>query len=313
MAFDNIDEKAIEPIPISQVGKRYRLYNIDAISHIRKHHHICGVFLGSIPQIPQQNVFLGIPLELMPEEARLLVDRGAAYIVDDVQWHANELKHLGSTARLAFESDVESHGRTAAEAAVTEAKARQEAAMQKLSRSKRQELKGKVEGTCDTEQGTTGLFLKDDVGDQVKGTDAEKTRSTSVPIVPEPWRYTPTNSYPPLPTPSQPSVSLLPEVPKSYSLFKQLHSQGYFLSPGLRFGCQYLAYPGDPLRFHSHFLAVNFGWDEEIDLLDLVAGGRLGTGVKKGFLVGGSSTAKTRTKVKTDDLARIFCIEWGGM
>lgn len=28
-------------------------------------------------------------------------------------------------------------------------------------------------------------------------------------------------------------------------------------------------------------------WEEEFDLLDLVGGGRLGTGVKKGWLVGG--------------------------
>lgn len=46
-------------------------------------------------------------------------------------------------------------------------------------------------------------------------------------------------------------------------------------------------YPGDPLRFHSHFLVVGLDWEEEFDLLDLIGGGRLGTGVKKGWLIGG--------------------------
>jgi len=97
-----------------------------------------------------------------------------------------------------------------------------------------------------------------------------------------------------------------------------------------------MVYPGDPLRFHSHFLAVGFGWDEEIELLSLVGGGRLGTGVKKGFLVGGKvEKGEVEVNGEKDVEAvvegveqgkgkgegagegtgevRCFCIEWGGM
>ena len=88
------------------------------------------------------------------------------------------------------------------------------------------------------------------------------------------------------------------------------------MSPGLRFGCQYNVYPGDALRYHSHFLATGFDWDEEIDLLTLVGGGRLGTGVKKAYLIGG---VQGRTGKASDDVpgteaeVRTFCIEWSGM
>ena len=95
-----------------------------------------------------------------------------------------------------------------------------------------------------------------------------------------------------------------------------MHEQGYFLAPGLRFGCQYMAYPGDPLRFHSHFLCNDMDWDQEFDLLDLVGGGRLSTGVKKGFLIGGVDEregAAKRDADAVDDGVRAFCIEWGGM
>jgi tRNA splicing endonuclease len=71
---------------------------------------------------------------------------------------------------------------------------------------------------------------------------------------------------------------------------------------------------GDPLRFHSHFLAVGHDWDEEIDLLDIVGGGRLGTGVKKGYLIGGVDPDKE--SVEADDQhgnVRAFCIEWAAM
>ena len=61
-------------------------------------------------------------------------------------------------------------------------------------------------------------------------------------------------------------------------------------------------------------------WDEEIDLLNLVGGGRLGTGVKKGWLIGGVEDKEedgrdAEDKVEADGGTgvRIFCIEWGGM
>jgi tRNA-splicing endonuclease subunit Sen34 len=123
-------------------------------------------------------------------------------------------------------------------------------------------------------------------------------------------KITPTTSHPPL-TSSPSSSSLpLPEVPVSYPLFKHLHSKGYFMAPGIRFGCRYTAYPGDPLRFHSHFLCDGMDWDQEFDLLTLVGGGRLGTGVKKGFLIGGT---EDKVHVDGEEDVRAFCVEWAGM
>lgn len=121
-----------------------------------------------------------------------------------------------------------------------------------------------------------------------------------------------------LPSPSTPPIvpasQTLPSItPSAYALYKHLHAHAYFLSPGLRFGCQYMAYPGDPLRFHSHFLCRGYGWEEEIELLDLVGGGRLGTGVKKGFLIGGLDDGGKGEEGKEEGEMRTFCIEWGGM
>ena len=46
------------------------------IAIIRSQHRICGVLTGTLPHLSQQNVFLGVPLVLMPEETVLLVDIG---------------------------------------------------------------------------------------------------------------------------------------------------------------------------------------------------------------------------------------------
>jgi tRNA-splicing endonuclease subunit Sen34 len=81
------------------------------------------------------------------------------------------------------------------------------------------------------------------------------------------------------------------------------------MTPGLRFGAQLSVYPGDPLRFHAHYLANQYDWEDEIPLLDVVSGGRLSTTVKKGFLIGGADTRPGSQL----DTGRIFCIEWAGM
>ena len=81
------------------------------------------------------------------------------------------------------------------------------------------------------------------------------------------------------------------------------------MGPGLRFGCQYVAYPGDPLRYHSHFLVTGHGWDDEIELLDIVGGGRLGTGVKKGYMIGGASPKDK----DANETVRAFSFEWAAM
>ena len=53
--------------------KTFSLKRAD-IAIIRSQHRICGVLTGTLPHLSQQNVFLGVPLVLMPEETVLLVD-----------------------------------------------------------------------------------------------------------------------------------------------------------------------------------------------------------------------------------------------
>jgi tRNA-splicing endonuclease subunit Sen34 len=136
---------------------------------------------------------------------------------------------------------------------------------------------------------------------------------------PQPYFITPTTSHPPLPMPPIPSMTVLPRVPRPYPLFCYLHSKGYFMTPGLRFGCHYTVYPGDPLRYHSHFLATGLDWDEEFDLLDVVGGGRLGTGVKKAYLIGGRDPSVSSAELDLSAAqspkngVRAFSIEWAGL
>ncbi|KAL8748919.1 MAG: hypothetical protein Q9184_007023 [Pyrenodesmia sp. 2 TL-2023] len=299
------------PFPIFQILPkiRYLLFDIQTVTWLRRTHNILGVLIGSLPQSPQQNVFLGLPLELQPEEARLLVEKRIAYIVDDLQCHQKALR--SPPAQLnEYKANVRTEGLAAAKA-VEKQKIQKTADV--LGRMNVRQSTPIAESAADEDESIFKVHLT-----------RSSTRNYTDLV---PYSMTPATSYPPIIPPSPQFSAPLPEVNNSaYALFKHLHSKGYFMSPGLRFGCQFSVYPGDPLRFHSHFLATSAEWDEEIDLLDIVGGGRLGTGVKKGWLIGGvekkgrskEGQRSVRTLTESDDETkranvRTFCMEWGGM
>lgn len=509
-----------EPFPISCVAGRYLLFDVDVISHVRRNHNICGVLVGTIPNLSQQNVFLGIPLELMPEEARVLVEGGHAHIVDDVETHRQGFQEMSRADRLKYLAEMDRQGTEAAKESLAAQEKKKDVALKKKGLRTEAETAPSVADSTATVEGSTlapsvadstasdatvhvelpsvagsglGFIMKgsgfldaqslvktssspapsvvstsvpsassepsssvasdlgssfvdlgsimkgssfmdsvstptksdrvvappsaaslspqssdlsssfSDLGSIMKGSsfmdpipiqlkvrkveieeaapllvkeeaaelvEAEEAQleeamqeefaavtasdpeeveipeaippmvdttptpaddpqevdpstslfdpepPTTAPTKPAPKSVftqrqyiTPTTSHPPLPTPTQTPSSPLPRVPKSYPLFRFLHSRGYFFMPGLRFGCNYSVYPGDPLRYHSHFLATGLGWDEKFELLDIVGGGRLGTGTKKAYMVGGQEEGKGKGK---DDV-RAFSVEWASM
>ena len=357
-----------EPFPIHLVVHRHIIYDAATATYIRREYHITGTLIGGLPQAPQQNVFLGIPLELMPEEARLLVEKGVAYIIDDAQQHNQTFLNNGMSGeeQERFRRVLEKQGTDAGKLQAQKAGERKESALKRIAakegktdnwndipddmfsssrsgsrtRTATKGKKGARSGRA-TPVGTPSeekpeplmggsIKAEAEVKQEAEQIDEETNLfSSSSPSNrrPEPvvqqqqqseiFKITPATSYPPLTTDSLSDAVVhdLPSVPTSYPLYKHLHEKDYFLAPGLRFGCQYMAYPGDPLRFHSHFLCKGLGWDDEFDLLELVGGGRLGTGVKKGFLLGGEETKpKTSNDQNTDETdVRAFCIEWAGM
>jgi tRNA-splicing endonuclease subunit Sen34 len=102
-----------------------------------------------------------------------------------------------------------------------------------------------------------------------------------------------------------------PDVPEG-PLARHLQLNGYYMTPGLRFGARYSVYPGDPLRFHAHYMANQYGWEEEIPILDVVEGGRLATAVKKAFLIGGEEPRQCSSS-SDGGIVRTYSIEWAGM
>ena len=294
-----------EPVPISLIAGRYLLFDINVVTYLRRTHHICGVLIGSIPQIPQQNVFLGLPLELMPEEAKLLVEKEAAYIVDDLAWHKAKFTMLEGSEKRKYLDSLRAKGLEARKIAEGASRKRSENALAKQAvhrkRKEAQTSEQSSSGDAPADAALESLF------EEVRPPSRASSAASLAPDTP--YGVTPSTTYSPSSLPQTTTLQPAPPVPPSYPLFEHLHSRNYFIMPGLRFGCDYNVYPGDPLRFHSHFSATSYGWDDEFSMIDIIGGGRLGTRVKKSFLVGAEDpdAEPERAAVRT------FCIEWGGM
>lgn len=308
-----------EPFPVSKIGGRYFIFDIDVVTHLRRNYNIMGVFSGCIPMAPQQNIFMGLPIQLLPEEVQLLMLKGVAYIADDVAFHKQRISSLEGTDRQLCLQMLRSESRKARKLADAKLVASREhgLAKQAAERAARQ-ASSTFSAKSDSFASESTIAADEDSlfsgGRPASPASALKSSLSSVTLSSKSLAITPSTTYPPLTVPRTSADQVLPDVPVSFPLFAHLYEKGYFMAPGLRFGCHYSVYPGDPLRFHAHFLGRGYDWDEEVPLLDIVGGGRLGTGVKKGFLMGGRDTSKP---LEGDDHVgenvRTFCIEWGGM
>ncbi|KAK8042828.1 tRNA-splicing endonuclease subunit tsp-4 [Apiospora phragmitis] len=308
-------------VRISKAANRYLVFDIDDVMYLRRNHNICSVFVGTMPQAPQQSAFMGLPIELMAEEAQVLVEKNVAFVVDDSNYHPARIAAAGPQDKQYIDAIKTVTGD--AQRSMRESTEARKAMFAYKGASKKKEKKNKkapdtqssedvtVASSADAEAAATSLF------DTTPEPAAATTKNSPVTReAPEAWLATLTTSGALLtPSPGQEEPIASVDVPASYPLYAHLQDKGYFMMPGLRFGCDYNVYPGDPLRFHSHFQATGFEWNEDINLLDLVTGGRLGTNVKKSFLIGGRVESEERQKDEAETAldVRAFSIEWAAM
>lgn len=302
---NSVEEMATPPPPetvkirISQVAGRYLIFDLADVMRLRRAHGMCSVLVGTNPQAPNQNVFSALPLELLPEEAALLVARGHAYLADDPRAHLEALTGSEGERRRALYAQAHRDRRVDIRADIEEASAARSRAA-RVAREARAGKKRAGEAASDAAD-EPSLFTP---SSPAAPAPAPARRNTGGGVY-----LTPSTSAGLLPPPAEeqeeqePTTALPP--PEACPLYAHLSGRGYFMTPGLRFGGRYSVYPGDPFRFHAHFIANSYGWDDEVELLDLVGTGRLAGAVKKGLLLGAEEPGGRDV--------RTFCVEWAGM
>ncbi|CAL8363564.1 unnamed protein product [Merluccius merluccius] len=96
-----------------------------------------------------------------------------------------------------------------------------------------------------------------------------------------------------------------PRSESRFRVFRDLRQRGYYVTSAGKFGGDFLVYPGDPLRFHAHFIAVCMALEEELPLVDVLAVARLGSNVKKTVLLCSPGSDAS--------LVHYTSLQWSGM
>jgi tRNA-splicing endonuclease subunit Sen34 len=269
------------PIRISRIGGRYLVFDVRDIARLRRQSNICAPLVGTSVQSPSQNTFLGVPVELREEDVALMSGQGAAVVQDDTAAHLAILSaQAGSATKDDYKAWLRARRRTL-NAVFVKDREQRNSEMQKIAMSKSGQGAPPAAAVPSTPQAAaTALSCAVNPAANSNGSGS-KGHFTVFPG----------------------------SLNGRGALHSHLQSKGYYMMPGIRFGCQYSVYPGDPFRYHAHFLANEYGWDENIPLMDLVGAGRLATAVKKGFLLG----SEDRDIAGKKGSVRTFCMEWAGM
>ncbi|KAG6885990.1 hypothetical protein C0993_006106 [Termitomyces sp. T159_Od127] len=265
-------------IPLRVSNKKAFVWDVDDIARVRSEHRICGVLSGTLPHLSQQNVFLGVPLLLMPEEVVLLVENELAVLVDDPSAHSQpSLQHLQKW-------DAEQQADIQRQMAMLETKEAKEnvkahaltaeALQKRKAREEKRAAKAKLAEESSESGGLSAMLQPESPAVSAPGQPVETSESKTVSSA----GYTvviPTSSttlewydaglsctYTTIAAAKEAGVWDYPSTLQERArcgVFRNLWEQGYFMGGGIKFGGEYLVYPGLSFKF-VHLQAIDFGY-----------------------------------------------------
>ncbi|XP_028320430.1 tRNA-splicing endonuclease subunit Sen34 [Gouania willdenowi] len=261
-AMDALSEEQGETGPvvgISLCGSAPLVWRIQDVRALREG-GLVGALLGALPRTPRQNGRMGRPLLLLEEEERALREGHHAGTPPPPGWEE------GAELRLQYDKQQRRSQSVQSTLALEDKKA---GLLQAMSSSQ--------EGSDRLQQRLQDLecsftFPLSALAVQIS------TARAGLSHCPEARSFL---------HPDPPITEQQDDTRRHarYQVFKDLRGQGFFLTSAGKFGGDFLVYPGDPLRFHAHFIAVCVAVDEPQSLLDLLSLARLGSNVKKTVLL----------------------------
>ncbi|XP_047450582.1 tRNA-splicing endonuclease subunit Sen34 [Mugil cephalus] len=254
------EEEESAVVALSLCGSAPLLWRVEDMKAVRGR-GLVGALLGSLPRTPRQNGRMGRPLLLLPEEERMLTEEHAAAAMPDRCQGGGgaELRQYEEEQRRSFE-----------EQSVLALKDRKSSLLRAMTSShtgpEDEELKSRLQAL---DQSFT--FPRSALAVQLSTTRA------GLSYCPEARAFLEAS----WPIRAQHGS----HGDARYQVFRDLRRRGFYLTSAGKFGGDFLVYPGDPLRFHAHFIAVCLTLDESVHLLDVLAVARLGSNVKKTVLL----------------------------
>lgn len=246
---------------------------------------LVGALMGSLARTPRQNGRLGRPLLLLPEEERLLTERHAAAALP-----ASKQERGGVELGLLVEQHQEDQRRSHEEQSILAVEDRKSALLRAMTSSHTgseadEALRSRLEALDHS-----FTFPRSALAVQLS------TARAGLSYCPEARAFLQAD------WPIRGRDSLRRDA--RYQVFRDLRGRGFYLTSAGKFGGDFLVYPGDPLRFHAHFIAVCLSLEDAVCPLDVLAVARLGSNVKKTVLL---------CSPGTDGRVLYTSLQWSGM
>ncbi|KAJ7172637.1 hypothetical protein C8R46DRAFT_947822 [Mycena filopes] len=305
-------ETPAAPLHLRVANKKAYVWDVEDIAIIRTKHRLCGVFTGTLPHLSQQNLFLGVPMVLLPEEVVLLVEKEFAVLVDDPEAHLTpsiaELQRWNTQEkelaqlRLAQLAAAAKDSPGMSEEAVKKRKERE------LKKKAAAEAKAALEAVSSAEVPDSIFSPPEEVVVPPAAVEVQYTVVIPASSTSFEWYNDSACAFTTIQSAKDAGIWEYPtnlHERAKCGVFRGLWEQEMFMGGGIKFGGDYLVYPGDPLRYHAHFSAsVLDSPTSSLTPMEIVAHGRLGTVTKKSHLLCGWDDEKKDVSY--------LSIEWAG-
>ncbi|CAD6231764.1 GSCOCG00001574001-RA-CDS [Cotesia congregata] len=247
---------------------------------LRREHRIVGATIGCPHTLPRQEIMQGLPLMILPEEVTLLLENKIARLVE----YPSLRQEPDDDMRKVFENFRKKMFKE------------QETA---LKDGKKKLILGKIDSIIEgkkrkslglkTSKKSMKKTLDDATAEAVKRVEIDRDALVAEQLSKCP-NLDPDDALVQIHT-TYPWDTDVKEVEWNYpqtaqeklrcEVYKDFWKKGYYLTLGEKFGGDYLAYPGDPVMFHSQFIVSCMDIDEEIPILNLTGQCRVACHVRK--------------------------------
>ncbi|CAD5116325.1 DgyrCDS5228 [Dimorphilus gyrociliatus] len=277
-------------IKIRKLDENYMVWNASDIIELRNKHRIVGSLIGCLPRIPRQNQQLGRPLLLLREEAALLIKRDICQVLKEISEPTNPDDKEIEEFKIKRDQLYHEQNILAKEDRLKELEKLRPRIYEGMKR------KAKKDSNISSEK------LEENVNEKMK--NLEK-RIDNLPESAQMLQI-PTACTRLIEAPEEiNTVAITDKLDETkIRVFEDLHDRGYFLTNGSKFGGDFLVYPGDPCRYHSHYVVICLENHAKISPQQFSTYSRLATIVKKTILL---------SYLKDDYTVHYISLNWAGI
>lgn len=282
----------LHPLKLHICHGKILVWSFEDALIIREKLRIVGSCIGSFSAKPRQNVQLSLPLLLSKIEAKFILNNSNSILVDSSNFPENvDFNHHQQKTEAFRKSQFE-----------IQTKIKQDLKWNELDGFAGKIKKGKLEKQMKKSTSSLQLF---ETSDEIASIECKQTANYEFDAnnfeefkkgeLKKVERYGADQTWIQMPIKSEltlnnialseSDIQLSEEEKLKFTVFCNIHQQGYYLTDGLKFGGHFLVYPGDPGIYHSVFIVYCIPFDKKLSAIDYATLGRLATSVKKTLLL----------------------------